>query len=126
MNVPSPMMQDLLTSEILEYDLGEMVNVIRLADNNVIWSGLKLAFTPELVPLPEGTVVKTVGAFDRGFAVVTDKNEIYQKGYFFEDTNKFVENQETGFYYCEENLIEGRDIVKIGGGYRNRYALVGE
>jgi len=80
---------------------------------------------PEKLPIPEGVKIKTVGACDRGFAAVCEDNGIYTKGKFFEVNAKdFEENMETGLMYCSTNLFEGRDVHKIGGGWRNRYALV--
>ena len=70
-NLPQPMGDDLMTSPIVEYDIGEMASIFRLEDSTVLWAGLKLAYAPEKFPLPEGTGVRSVGASDRGIAVVT-------------------------------------------------------
>lgn len=124
-NVPSAMDSRLITSPIVEYEVSEMTNVFRLEDNSVIWAGLKLAYEPERLPIPEGTEIKTVGCSDRGFAAIDKDNGIYTRGKFFEiNKTDFEENMENGLFYCSRNLFDGRDVKKIGGGWRNRYALV--
>jgi hypothetical protein len=38
-NVPQPMDDELMTSPIVEYDIGEMASIFRLKDSTVLWAG---------------------------------------------------------------------------------------
>jgi len=90
------MADNLITAPIVEYDISEMANICRLADHSVIWAGLKLAYQPERLPIPEGVKIRTVGASDRGIAAISEDNEIYTRGKFFDTSKKFTEDLGTG------------------------------
>ncbi len=85
---------------------------------------MKIAYLPRLFSLPKDTpAIKCFGASYRCFAAVDLDNNIYM-------FNKFVKHQKedvhTGIYSANNSIFNGGNIGKIGGSYRNHYALVEE
>lgn len=114
--------EDFDNSLIKGFEVGEDCMAIMLTDNRVYWAGMKLAYKPEALPLPADIgKIKHIAAAWRCLAVVTEDNTIYTK-------NKFVESQEenieTGIFKADNSIFDSKDILKIGGNYRNRYAIV--
>jgi len=50
-----------------------------------------------------------------------EKNEIYMKNNFVQHKD---ENIATGILKTDNSIFENKDVLQIGGIYRNRYAIV--
>jgi len=72
-NFPTPVVNDdFKSSKILDYDIGEDVTAILLENNDVFWSGSKLAYKPEKLKLPKDVAkIKQVAVCFRCIAVLT-------------------------------------------------------
>ena len=72
-NFPTPVVNDdFKSSKILDYDIGEDVTAILLENNDVFWSGSKLAYKPEKLKLPKDVAkIKQVAVCFGCIAVLT-------------------------------------------------------
>eukprot|EP01017_Pseudomicrothorax_dubius_P011907 TRINITY_DN1459_c0_g1_i3.p1 TRINITY_DN1459_c0_g1~~TRINITY_DN1459_c0_g1_i3.p1 ORF type:complete len:407 (-),score=115.97 TRINITY_DN1459_c0_g1_i3:137-1357(-) len=119
---PSPIINDdFAGKKVVDFEIGENIMAILLETGEVFWAGLKMAYKPELLPLPKDKKIKLIGASARSLAIVTDGNEIYMKNAFLKQTS---EDLSTGILFTDNKAFDGGNIVAIGGGYRNRYAIV--
>jgi hypothetical protein len=83
---------------------------------------MKIAYLPRLFNLPKDIPpIKCFGAAYRSFAVVDFDNNIYMFNKFMKHSKDDVH---TGIYFANNSLFNGGNIGKIGGTYRNHYALV--
>jgi len=57
--------------KVVDFDLGENTTVILLENGEVWWSGMKLVFRPEMLPIDITTKPSAIGACRNGIAVVT-------------------------------------------------------
>lgn len=109
--------------EIVDFSVGEDTLAIHLADGNVFWAGMRLTYQPNRLALPEEVVgkVTSVTAGYRSIAVLTDDNQIYMRNKY---VNHHQENIDTGIFQADASkLFDGR-VIKMGGQYRNHYAIV--
>lgn len=119
---PSMVHSENFTSPIVDYQIGEDVVVIKLANDEIHYCGMKLAYLPKRFEMPATAgKIKTFGAAFRSFAVVDEQNNIYMK-------NKFLatktENIKTGVYSADNSIFDNGDILSIGGTYRSHFAIV--
>lgn len=72
-NFPTPVVNDdFKNSRIVDYDIGEDVTAILLDNNEVMWSGMKLAYKPERLKLPKDIAkIKQVAVCFRCVVVLT-------------------------------------------------------
>ncbi|EGR32423.1 regulator of chromosome condensation protein, putative [Ichthyophthirius multifiliis] len=111
-------------AEIEDFKIGEDVLVVKLLNNQIYYSGMKIAYLPKLFDLPKDVgKIKCFGASYRSFAVVDENNQIYMFNKFMKHNKEDVHS---GIYFADNKLFNGGNIGKIGGVYRNNYALVEE
>ena len=65
--------------------------------------------------------IKLVGACSKSIIVVTESNRMFMLRDFLQHTK---ENDKTGVREASEELFNGGNILRIGGKYQNRYAIV--
>lgn len=65
--------------------------------------------------------IKTIGCCYNSLVVVDEENQLYM-------TQKYakflVEDDQTGIQFQTNDIFGKGNIIKIGGKYRNRYAIV--
>eukprot|EP01016_Furgasonia_blochmanni_P044116 TRINITY_DN6095_c0_g1_i3.p2 TRINITY_DN6095_c0_g1~~TRINITY_DN6095_c0_g1_i3.p2 ORF type:complete len:225 (+),score=68.31 TRINITY_DN6095_c0_g1_i3:756-1430(+) len=121
-NFPTPMInEDFKNAKIKDYAIGENISIVLLDNNEVYWSGLRLAYKPERLKLPEGKKLKKVAAAHRSAVAVTEDNELYMKAKFVKHN---TEDLSTGVLFADSSIFFGGDVVDIGGSYKNRFAII--
>jgi alpha-tubulin suppressor-like RCC1 family protein len=126
-NFPSQMELTGDQKKVVDIDLAECCTAILTNEKKVYMCGLKLFFQPELFDIDyESHKVKTFGACDRGIAVVTEENKIFSRGNFW-IKGESDEDVDTGIHELStEKYFHNKEIVKVGGKYTGRFALVKE
>lgn len=121
-NYPSRIQFDKLKGKnIVDFDLAENTGVFLTDTNEVYWMGLKLAYEPQLLKVPDGKKVKAVGAASGSVCAITEDNEIYMKNKLLKEES---ENLETGVFKASTEYFRGGNILTLGGSYRNKYAII--
>lgn len=72
------------------------------------------------LPANSGEILKIATA-SKSIGVLTERNEVYMKNDF---APHGTEDQKTGVSRMKEEVFGGKQILEIGGGYKNRYAIV--
>eukprot|EP00828_Plagiopyla_frontata_P040521 TRINITY_DN5519_c0_g1_i2.p4 TRINITY_DN5519_c0_g1~~TRINITY_DN5519_c0_g1_i2.p4 ORF type:complete len:155 (-),score=36.96 TRINITY_DN5519_c0_g1_i2:21-485(-) len=125
-NFPTEVVQDsnMAKHKIIDFEVGEDVLAVLLSNNTVYWCGMKYNYQLQEMKLPvkAGKILK-IAAVSKAIGVLTEKNEIYMKNDFVPHEN---EDQKTGVSKMKEGLFEGKQILEIGGAYKNRFAIVQE
>jgi hypothetical protein len=115
--------------KVVDFDISENVIVIKLENGEVWWSGMKLVFRPEKLPIDITTKPGVIGACRNGLAIVTgDKVKYYViKVQIKNDFAKTkTEDVKTGIHSTtikELFGVEG-EVVELGGAYNNKYAVI--
>ncbi len=114
--------EDFGGKKILDFEIGEDIMVILLEDNEVFWSGIKMAYKPEKLKLPNSIgKIKLIGACFRCVVVVDENNQMFFKNAFVKHEQEEVK---TGIFNTSNAIFGGGNIVSIGGNYRNKFAVV--
>ena len=111
--------------KIVDMDLAEATNTIKVEDGRVFFMGQKLYYYPQLFDIDYNLhKIKTFCSSDRACAIITDENRLFYRGNFWNEKN-LDENIDTGIMEGDvEKVFGNQEIVKIGGKYSNRWALV--
>lgn len=107
--------------KIIAFDLSENTAVALTDDNTVYYWGLRLLWEPELLRLPSNKRVTRVAAASDSVGVVTEDNQLYTKLNFVEDAELDIN---TGIGHVPSSFFNGGEILDIGGGYKNKFAIV--
>jgi alpha-tubulin suppressor-like RCC1 family protein len=81
-NFATPVVNDLMKGKkIVSFDISEDIMTILLDNNDVLWSGMKLEYTPSLLKLDYSKIgkVKQVTCTRKSIAVLTEDNKIFMK-----------------------------------------------
>ncbi len=97
--------------------------IIQTGDNKVLWSGIRIAYKPEYLKIPENEKISGIGACFRCAVVYTESGNIYFKNKYTKYTS---EDDNTGIYCISAEELFGGDgkILSMGGTNRNRFAVV--
>jgi len=108
--------------KVVDFDISENTGVILTDTNEVYWMGLRLAYEPTLVRLPQDKKVKRVAATSKSVCAITTDNEVYMNNKNFMKEKE--ENLETGVFLADTSAFGSGNIIKMGGSFRNRYAII--
>jgi hypothetical protein len=67
---------------VADFYLTEDTVLVLLASGDVWWAGMKIAYKPEMFPLPTGVKARLIGGAYRCFAAVDEGNTLYMKNSF--------------------------------------------
>ena len=73
------MTDDFKNHKIIDYDIGEDIMVLLTDNNKVFWSGIRIAYKPELMKIPEEEKITHIGACFRCVVAVSESGNIYFK-----------------------------------------------
>ena len=82
---------------------------------------MKIAYNPQIFPLPKEVKPVLIGGAFRCFCVVDDKNMIYMKNSFIKPKE---EDKATGVQTVSGDELFNGKILAIGGKYRNCWAII--
>lgn len=99
--------------------------IILLDNNEVWWTGMRLEYRPKLMKLPYSSMgkIKIIAAGQRTLSVVDEFNQIYM---MYEYLPSAKQDIKTGINIASSQIFGGGNILKLGGQYQNRYAIVSQ
>lgn len=129
-NVPSsPKTEDGQPLKFVNFSLGEFTAVFLDEKGDFYITGQKKFHNPYKLSFDlKGAKVKDFCACDRGVAVLTEDNRIFTIGNFFVDKKPFNLNllKDGAREIDVANVFKGAKVMKIGGKYEKRFAIVDE
>lgn len=79
--------EDFGNAKVVDFWVGEDITAYLLDNNTIFWSGIRMAYKPEKLKLPDGIAkIKFVGTCHRCIVVVTEDGKVYFK-------NKYVQEE---------------------------------
>lgn len=122
LDIPTPVFsKHLPSSRIVDFDIGSNTLVFLTESNEVFWAGLGIAFKPLRLNVPKNKKIKLIAAGKDSVVAVTDTNELFSRNPFL-NPSSFDQNLQVD--YARNEVFEGGEILEIGGGYSNHYAIV--
>lgn len=107
--------------KVKDFCLGDNIAIVLTEDGEAYYMGLRLQWEPRRLTAPNGQKVKRVGAAHGSVALVTENNEVYVMNEFVPEN---VPDFNTGLAYVSKTLFGNGEVLAIGGGYGNKYAIV--
>lgn len=111
-------------AKIKDFEIGEHTAVFLTEDNKVFVTGRKLWWHPVQLGEAEGTVT-SIFAGGRHAGYVVDESKVYTVGGMF-SASQLEENVDLRLWKVKPSVFFDKRVLKIGGAYRNHYALLAD